>query len=370
MAYIFALTSLVAGPLLLTALVIPLVKRLSWGLNLVDHPATADHKSHQSPTPYGGGVAIFLGTLLPVVLILLYILRLLANSSVHPLPSWMLETTFFLAGIKQVSILLGCASILLLIGLIDDWRGLPPLPRFLIEITTATVLVFEAPEFRLTLLGDHASISVPLTVFWIVSITNAFNFLDNMDGLTAGMTIIVQLLLALVALHGNHFPAAALSLILVGTTAGFLLYNFPPASIFMGDAGGLFLGFITASLSALLSQNFARTGAPIPYLIAPLGILIVPIYDLISVILIRLDKGMPPWVGDKNHISHRLVRLGLSRRFAVLVIYSLTLLTGLPALFLLRTQSWIAWSLLLLTPIFASIMALFDLSSRRRHPPP
>ena len=370
MAYVFAMASLVAGPLLLTALVIPLVKRLSWGLNLVDHPATAGHKSHRSPTPYGGGVAIFLGTLFPVVLILLYILRLLATSSLHPLPPWIPETTLFFAGIKQVSILLGCASILLLIGLIDDWRGLPPLLRFLIEITTAMVLVFEVPEFRLAFLIDHDSIAVPLTILWIVSITNAFNFLDNMDGLTAGMTIIVQLLLALMALHGNHLPAATLSLVLVGTTAGFLLYNFPPASIFMGDAGGLFLGFITGSLSALLSHSFSQAGAPIPYLLAPLAILMVPIYDLISVILIRLGKGTPPWVGDNNHISHRLVCLGRSRRFAVQVIYLLTLLTGLPARFLLRTQSWIAWSLLFLTPIFASIMALFDLAAHRRHPPP
>ena len=370
MVYVFAMASLVAGPLLLTALVIPLVKRLSWGLNLVDHPATAGHKSHRSPTPYGGGVAIFLGTLLPVVLILLYILRLLATSSLHPLPSWMPETTFFFAGIKQVSILLGCASILLLIGLIDDWRGLPPLTRFLIEIATAMILVFEAPEFRLAFLSDHASIAIPLTVFWIVSITNAFNFLDNMDGLTAGMAIIVQLLLALIALHGNHLPAAALSLILAGATAGFLLYNFPPASIFMGDAGGLFLGFITGSLSTLLSHSSAQAGAPIPYLFAPLAILLVPAYDLISVILIRLAKGIPPWVGDNNHISHRLVRLGLSRRFAVQVIYLLTLLTGLPALFLLHTQSWISWALLFLVPIFASILAFFDLAAHRRPPPP
>ena len=370
MVYVFAMASLVAGPLLLTALVIPLAKRLSWGLNLVDHPATAGHKSHRSPTPYGGGVAIFLGTLLPVVLILLYILRLLATSSLHPLPSWMPETTFFFAGIKQVSILLGCASILLLIGLIDDWRGLPPLTRFLIEIATAMILVFEAPEFRLAFLSDHASIAIPLTVFWIVSITNAFNFLDNMDGLTAGIAIIVQLLLALIALHGNHLPAAALSLILAGATAGFLLYNFPPASIFMGDAGGLFLGFITGSLSTLLSHSSAQAGAPIPYLFAPLAILLVPAYDLISVILIRLAKGIPPWVGDNNHISHRLVRLGLSRRFAVQVIYLLTLLTGLPALFLLHTQSWISWALLFLVPIFASILAFFDLAAHRRPPPP
>ena len=370
MVYVFAMASLVAGPLLLTALVIPLVKRLSWGLNLVDHPATAGHKSHRSPTPYGGGVAIFLGTLLPVVLILLYILRLLATSSLHPLPSWMPETTFFFAGIKQVSILLGCASILLLIGLIDDWRGLPPLTRFLIEIATAMILVFEAPEFRLAFLSDHASIAIPLTVFWIVAITNAFNFLDNMDGLTAGMAIIVQLLLALIALHGNHLPAAALSLILAGATAGFLLYNFPPASIFMGDAGGLFLGFITGSLSTLLSHSSAQAGAPIPYLFAPLAILLIPAYDLISVILIRLAKGIPPWVGDNNHISHRLVRLGLSRRFAVQVIYLLTLLTGLPALFLLHTQSWISWALLFLVPIFASILAFFDLAAHRRPPPP
>jgi UDP-GlcNAc:undecaprenyl-phosphate GlcNAc-1-phosphate transferase len=370
MAYVFAMASLVVGPLLLTALVIPLVKRLAWGLNLVDHPAAADHKSHRRPTPYGGGIAIFLGTLLPVVLVLLYILRLLAVSGTHTFPSWMPATALFFAGINQISILLGCASMLLLIGLIDDWRGLPPLPRFLIEIATAAILVFEVPEFRLVFLTDHASVAVPLTVFWIVSMTNAFNFLDNMDGLTAGMAAIILVLLAFMALNGNHLPAAVVSLVLVGAISGFLLYNFPPASVFMGDAGGLFLGFMAGSLSALLSHNLSQAGAAMPHPLAPLVILIVPAYDLVSVVLIRLGNGVPLWIGDNNHISHRLVHLGLSRRQAVLVIYSLTLLTGLPALFLLQTHSWVAWLLLFLAPVFSFTMALFDLAARRRRLPP
>lgn len=369
MNHIFALIFLIAVPLLLTALSIPLIKRMAWSFNLVDYPAQGDHKSHQRPVPYGGGLAIFLGTLLPMVLVLLYTLYLLTLSGADSFPSWALATTTLFEGINHISILLGCASILCLTGLIDDWRGLPPLPRFLIEIATATILVFEAPEFRLGFFASNAFVAVPLTIFWIVSMTNAFNFLDNMDGLTAGISAISLTLLGLMALISGHIAGAALSLVMVGALLGFLLYNFPPASVFMGDAGGLFLGFMAGSLSALLSHHFSQPGALFPYRLAPLLVLTIPLYDLVSVVLIRLGNGVPPWVGDNNHISHRLVHMELSRRHAVLIIYLLTLLTGLPALFLLRTHSWTAWLLLFLVPVFLGIVALIDLTARRRHGP-
>ena len=372
MNYILTLGFLALGPLLLTALSIPYIKRLAWSFGLVDHPAQGGHKSHQRPTPYGGGMAIFLGTLFPVVIFLLYTFHLILSSA-DPTFLWAPVSAFFLKGIKQVSILVGCASILFLVGLIDDWRGLPPLPRFLIETATACILVFEAPAFRLTLFTDHALVAVPLTVLWIVSLTNAFNFLDNMDGLIAGIAAIALVFLALIALHGGHIPCAILALVLVGAIGGFLLYNFPPASVFMGDAGGLFLGFLISGISVLLSHHFSQASphpvANFPRLLAPLLVLIVPVYDLMSVVLIRLGNGRPPWIGDNNHISHRLVHLGLSRRRAVLAIYLLTLLTGLPAFFVLRTGSWTAWLLVFLVVAFSGLMAAIDFQARRLHRP-
>ena len=345
--------ALIAGPLVFTALVIPLIRRLAWGLNLVDHPAAGDHKSHQRPTPYGGGMAIFLVTLLSAVLLLLGALYLLVTGT---------QLAPGMTGqMSQISGLLGCASVLFLIGLIDDWRGLPALPRLLIEIAAAGVLVVHVPAFRFPFLGEQALGSVLPSVLWIVALTNAFNFLDNMDGLTGGMAAFALAGLGLMALHADHLPGAALSLVLIGALVGFLLYNFPPASVFMGDAGGLFLGFMVSGLSVLLSHSLSGPGFHPAHQFAPLLVLSVPLYDLVTVLGIRLRAGAPPWVGDNNHISHRLVRRGLPRREAVLVIYGATLLTGVPCLLTLWSHTWTGWLLLLLLPAAAGVVATLDL---------
>ena len=360
---VFTLISLIAAPLLLTALFIPMMKRLAWSFGLVDHPADGAHKSHQRPVPYGGGLAIFLSTLL---LLLVFLLLILRQSLSDAEPGTLQALPF--AQIRHLSTLLASASVLFLVGLVDDWRGLPALARFLMEIAVAAILVLGVPAFRLVFLGDHLLVAGPLTILWIVALTNAFNFLDNMDGLTAGIASIALGLLALIALCADHLPGAALSLVLLGATSGFLLYNFSPASVFMGDAGGLFLGFLASGLSVLLSHHLGQAGADFPRQFAPLVVLTVPLYDLVSVVLIRLKNQVAPWIGDNNHISHRLVDVGLSRRRAVLAIYLLTLLTGLPGLFLLWTRSWTAWLLLLLVLVFAGLMARLDLAARRHRP--
>ena len=351
-----AAAALIAGPLVFTALVIPLIRRVAWGLDLVDNPATGAHKSHQQPTPYGGGMAIFLATLLGAVLLLLGSLHLLVTGSELPPGAT--------GQMSAVSGLLGCASILFLVGLVDDWRGLPALPRLLVEVAAAGILVVHVPAFRFAFLGGQPLISVSLTVLWIVALTNAFNFLDNMDGLTGGMAALTLAGLGLMALYADHLPGAALSLVLIGALVGFLLYNFPPASVFMGDAGGLFLGFMVSGLSVLLSNSLSGLGVHASHQFAPLLMLTVPLYDLVTIVVIRLGAGSPPWIGDNNHISHRLVRQGLSRREAVLVIYAATLLSGLPCLLMLRSASWTSWLLLLLLPATAGVAAALDFGSR------
>ena len=338
MSNLLFISGLTAGSFVLTAVAIPFIKRLAWSLGLVDDPAGGEHKSHRRPVPYGGGMAIYLGVLFPVIVALLYALREAVTRS----GGLALGAGAFL-GVDEASMLLGCASVLFLIGLLDDWKGLTPLPRFLIEVVTAAILVIEFPEFRFC--GD----SLPLlggllSVIWIVAMTNAFNFLDNMDGLTAGIAVIATLALAAIALDVAHLPAAILCFVLAGATVAFLIYNFPPASVFMGDAGGLFLGFAAAGLSLLASHHAAADYPGFAPRLAPLLVLAVPVYDLVSVVAIRIRAGVPVWVADNNHVSHRLVRLGLTRRNAVLFIYAVSLVSSGAAVFLVGAPAAMAWA--------------------------
>ena len=341
---IFTLPLLTLAALLVTASSVPAIKRLAWHFDLVDHPRGGAHKSHPRPTAYGG-LAILMG-FFPVLA--------LASK------------------IGSLWILVACATALFCVGLVDDWRGLAPLTRFLLQTAVSACLVSSAPEFRLAFFGGDSVLAAALTIVWIVALTNAFNFLDNMDGLAAGLAAIVMLLLGLVGLTMGSTPGAALGFALAGASAGFLLHNFSPARIFMGDGGAFFLGFAASGLSVFLSRHCSSVlpSTDLPQRWAPLLLLALPLYDFVSVIAIRLKSGKPPWIGDTNHISHRLVRMGWSRRQAVLTLYLLTLLTGLPGLFLLRTQTWTAWFLLLLVPVFAGILAALDLTAARRPNPP
>ena len=338
-----ALPLLAIVALLTTAFSILPIKRLAWHLGLVDHPQGGHHKSHSRPIAYGG-LAILLG-LCPA-------LALAPKTD----PLWTMTA---------------CGGALFCVGLVDDWRGLAPLTRFLLQVAVSAFLVVAAPEFRLGFFAGDPTLASAITILWIVALTNAFNFLDNMDGLTAGVAAIILLLLALMGLTVGSISAAALAVALAGACAGFLIHNFFPARIFMGDGGAFFLGFVTGALSAFLSRHGVSAAPPsdLPQRWAPLLLLAVPLYDFLSVIAIRLRSGRPPWVGDTNHISHRLVRWGWSRRQAVLTLYLLTLLTGLPGLFVLRSLSWTAWVLLLLVPAFALILAAIDLAAARRPGP-
>jgi UDP-GlcNAc:undecaprenyl-phosphate GlcNAc-1-phosphate transferase len=343
--------ALLGSALLLSLLAIPPLRRLAWRLDLVDRPRDGQHKSHLRPTPYGGGLAIWTSTVIVSFLVLFY-------------SCWVLSPLALAGFLRPVLMLLFCATILMLTGLIDDWRSLSPLPRFLVQLATALILLLTCPQFRLPL--GWAPVAVPLTILWIVALTNTFNFLDNMDGLSAGIGAIVLLLLTALGLIVHDLVGVALCLILLGAVAGFLFYNFPPATVFMGDAGAFFIGFLTSSLAARLSNQLGQLHPELPARLSPLLLLTVPLYDLLGVSLIRLKNRIPPWIGGKDHISHRLVDLGLSRRAAVLVIHAATLLTGVPALGLAWLAPASAWILLLLFPLALAAVAGLDIAARRR----
>ena len=353
--------------LLLAAAAVPLVRRVALRVSLMDDPSEGAYKTHPRPVPYGGGIAIFAGAALPLIALLVGFVQ---------------GGLVGLAGgeANQVTSLLLCASAVFTVGLIDDWRGLSPLLRLAVQAVAALYLVSSVPGFRLTLFtsitGPSDLISGLTTVIWIVALTNAFNFLDNMDGLSAGLAVIGLSVAGLLAVAADHWPAAALCLSLAGASAGFLLYNFPPASVFMGDAGGLFLGFAVGAATALISNQLAAgqdVAAPsLSRGVAPLIVLGVPLYDLVTVVLIRLKRRIPLWRGDTNHISHRLVRLGLSRRGSVLSLYGLATLSGITSLVALFAPPVLKTPVLLGAGAVVAIGACLDwrFSSPSLSPPP
>lgn len=250
-------------------------------------------------------------------------------------------------------------------GLIDDRRDLGAGVKLLVQLGVAAVISAVFGVRLLTLVGPIGS--VLLTVVWLVAMTNAFNMLDNMDGLSGGVAAICgAVLMGCALLSGQWFVAGLLGL-LVGALLGFLAFNFPPASIFMGDGGSLVVGFTLAVASVRLT--YVAPGATGEGLAAgdhwwavftPIVVMAVPLYDLVSVVAIRLGQGRSPLVGDTQHFSHRLVRRGLSRRAAVVVIYACTLATALGGMLLGRIAGWAAGIVVIQTAMVLVVLALLE----------
>ncbi len=215
-------------------------------------------------------------------------------------------------------------------GWVDDAKRLNPAWKILIQIGLALFLY--GLGIRITLFGSQVFHAL-FTVVWVLCVMNSFNLLDNADGACAGVAMIAcALFLCVAAWLKQYFIAMALGAFL-GALGGFLVFNFPPAKIFMGNAGSSFVGYTISALTIL--ETFYRRGAP-SYLavMMPVLLLAVPAYDTVSVILVRLSRRLPVWKGDTNHLTHRLVRRGLSSHQMVCIIYAITLAVGAGSLFL------------------------------------
>jgi UDP-GlcNAc:undecaprenyl-phosphate GlcNAc-1-phosphate transferase len=317
-----------------------LMRRLAPRWGLVDHPSA--RKVHVTPTPLGGGIGIWAGVVLPIAAAQLAAWLILRNGAT---PAWLpaelavhLEGVVYRTGLLWT--VLAAGTLLSVMGLVDDLRNLPWKPRLFMQLCVACALVLG---------GVRASIFVPLpwigavvTVVWIMVLTNAFNFLDNMDGLSAGIALIAATLLAVIMLTATGEPrwlVAGVLLVLIGSLAGFLCHNWSPARIFMGDTGSYFVGLLMATLT-VLGTFYEYDGGSRHVMLAPLCVLAVPLYDFASVVLIRLSQGRSPFHPDRSHFSHRLVNLGLKPRDAVLTVYLATLTTGIGALLLYEVPGW------------------------------
>jgi UDP-GlcNAc:undecaprenyl-phosphate GlcNAc-1-phosphate transferase len=342
------------------------VRRLGPWLGLVDRPG--HRKIHAAPVPTSGGLAIWLGLVVPLGAGQLLLWATISGVA----PSLPAFVTPHLAGLVQQSgrlwLMLAGGTVLMLLGLWDDRRGLPWTVRLAVE--TAVALVMVLAGWRATFFVDLPWLTGTLSVLWIVGLTNSFNMLDNMDGLSAGVAAIAAVILATMMLiapapagAGPHLFVAGFLLVFLGALAGFLAHNRPPARLFMGDAGSYLIGYLLAMTT--LAATFAGRGVPRHAILGPLCLLAVPLYDTMTVVLIRLRSGRSPFVGDKSHFSHRLVELGMTTGQAVLTIYLATATCGLGALLLHEVDTVGAIVILLMEGLLLVLVAVLETAGRR-----
>ena len=294
---------------------VPLAQQASHRLGLVAHPV-AD-RWHRRSVPKLGGVAMAAA----------FAVALAACGVVTPLWNLLLP-----------------AALMFTLGLVDDLRPVKPTTKLVGQVLVVSLLIYVAPPIVLTghLILDHA-----LAFLWVIGLTNAFNLLDNIDGLAAGIAAIVATFLAatlVMAGPGALAPEAIALAAFVGVSLGFLIYNFQPASIFMGDSGSHLLGFVI-SASALLAVPHLNPTELVPAVVTPVVILLIPIFDTAFVTITRGLSGRSIFSGGRDHTSHRLVALGIGERPAVLVLYALAAMGGLLGLSFHGEGSRYSWGL-------------------------
>ena len=348
---------LAASGFVLAALLCGLARRFAPRWGLLDRPG--GHKGHRQPTPLGGGVAIWL-TILVLLMLGTAVVTLGGRFLPEPLAK---HVSGALSELGTLALIFGLASVMMIMGLVDDIKNLDWRPRLGLQVGCAAILA--ASGVRITLFGPFAYplVGGTATVLWIVALTNAFNMLDNMDGLAGSVAMIAALLFCAAQVAVESLFVPAILLLLAGALGGFLIYNRAPARLFMGDAGSNFLGFLLGALT--VAGTFTRGKNSPCGVLAPLLVMAVPLYDMTSVILIRLREGRSPFKGDRRHFSHRLVARGLTPSQAVWTIDLVTLAGGLGALLLHKLEWTGAAVVLAQTVCLLGVVAVLELSAGR-----
>lgn len=326
-------------PFILSLIFTPIIRLFAIKNGLISYPRT--DRWHKHPTAILGGVSIYLAVLI---------------------------SCLFLGDINKTSLgLLSGGTFLFVIGLLDDKFHFRPYTKLFTQIIAGCIAIF----FGIVLgLPINHFLAIPLTLLWIVGITNAFNLLDNIDGLAAGIAVISGLMLFFSLIFSDN-PLGIYGLILSAATLGFLPYNFNPAKIFMGDSGSMFLGYSLAVIS--ITGTARHISNLLIALLVPVLILSVPIFDTIFVMTIRTLQGKRVFQGDKDHTSHRLVTLGISQRKTVLLLYAVSIIFGLIAIlysrlniFVISVISLLAIIALLFFGFFLSEVTSTDLKRSRK----
>jgi len=296
----------------LVGLLTPIMRRVAISNQILDTP-TSSHKSHFQAVPYLGGVAILIGVVLVSYAALIF--------------TGITRNNLWLA-----TSVLAPAVAMGLVGLWDDIKNLPPLPRFIGQsIAGLVVAMFLVISNNVANPTGSTFVDVLITVIWVVGICNSINFFDNLDGGAAGTVAISAIFLTYLALSNAQSFISALALVVAGGTLGFLIWNRAPARIYMGDAGALFLGVLLATLTIRLNPDTQTLFASFA---TPVLLLAIPILDTCVAVFSRLRRGVSPFQGGKDHLSHRLIRLGYSRKIAAISLWMLSGFFGFLAVFI------------------------------------
>lgn len=316
-------------------IITPLVIKIAFKTNAVDIPD--ERKVHKVPIPRIGGFGIYTAFLISVI----FSVMMMHIGG---------ET------LREIIGLILSGSIIMAVGLIDDYKNLPAKVKLLGQIFAATILVlgFEVRiDFITDPFGDFIYLewlAIPATIFWLVGLTNTINLIDGLDGLAAGVAAIASITILLVALKQNFFLVTILTAALAGAAFGFLFYNSHPAKIFMGDSGSMFLGFMLAGISVVGEVKSTATIT----LIVPILALGLPILDTTFAIVRRYLGGKPIFQPDKGHLHHRLLRLGFTHRQAVFLMYVMSAMLGLSAVAMTEVNKQIAIMILII--VFIAIL--------------
>jgi UDP-GlcNAc:undecaprenyl-phosphate GlcNAc-1-phosphate transferase len=291
-----------------------------WCLRTVLVADPGHSKIHDKPIALAGGLAVLTGLLVPLLgAVVLLKLELMPQTTSAPLAHGLSQRD-----IQLLAILFGAVAITVL-GWLDDKHELRPLPKFAGQLLIALLLC--AADVRITLFVPNIIFSNAVTTLWLLTVINAFNFMDNMNGLCAGLGAIAAGIFAVLAASEGQYLVALTALLMCGALVGFLPYNFPKAKAFLGDAGSHLTGYLLAVLAILPHFHTVENPRPLAVL-TPLVVLAVPLLDLAWVVILRWRMGKPFYIGDTNHLSHRLVRAGLSQTTAVLVIWLIAVALG------------------------------------------
>jgi UDP-GlcNAc:undecaprenyl-phosphate GlcNAc-1-phosphate transferase len=362
----YAVTFLAA--FLLTVALVPLARAGARRAGLVDVPG--GRKAHAAPTPLGGGLALAAAILLTLGGVVIAVWADQRGLVRLPIPA---GVRVLLPGVlvqaPRLLLVLGGGVAILGLGLLDDLRDLGPRGKLIGQLVVAGALVAFG-DIRLSLFTEGEgtlgyAVSVVATLLWIAAVTNAFNLLDHLDGVCAGVAAVSGLAFLAVALQTGQLFIAGLLVVLVASCAGFLVYNFHPASIFLGDAGSQLIGYLLGVTTVLFT--FYRAPYPAFSFFVPAIVLAVPFYDMLRVVGIRLAEGRSPFQGDRNHLSHRLLGLGFSVRQSAGLVYLLTASTGLAAVLLYHVAA--APSLLVVALVVVLLVLMGILDSRGRPGP-
>lgn len=314
----------------------PIVKVLAFKIGAVDVPRDG-RRMHKKPIPRLGGLAMVFGFVVAVL-------------------------CFSQGFDRELKSILAGAAVIVAMGVVDDCKALNAMPKFIIQIIAALIVVFWG-DLRLdfftnpNIFSDQPYwqlpgwLSVTVTVIWIVFITNAVNFIDGLDGLAAGVSAIMSVSLVFISVRVGEYPIALMGIALMGSCFGFLPFNFNPAKIFMGDTGSTFLGFMLATLSI---QGMFKSYAVISFAV-PLLILGLPLFDASFAMIRRVLTGKNPMSADRGHLHHRLIDMGFSQKQTVFILYAISGVLGISAVLLAESGTLRALLLLMCVLIFLLI---------------